>query len=92
MALVPQDDNPPITPGEQQAINVSLEVTVESDADGRATVAFPPELRPSERLVSFLSQSLRERGMELRHWRLSHVQREELESLNNVVVKGESGD
>ena len=92
MVSVPQDDSPKLIEGAQQSISVSLEVTVTSDADGNATVAFPPELRPSERLVSFLAQSLSERDLELKHWRLSAEQRAELENLPNVVVREGSGD
>lgn len=92
MDLVPQEDSIKIVEGEQQAISVKLEVTVTSDVNGQATVAFPPELRPSERLVSFLAQALKERGMLLKHWRLSPEQRVELENLSNVVVREEAGD
>jgi hypothetical protein len=90
--LVPQDDSPKLLEGEQASINVNLEVTVTADSNGHATVAFPPELRPSERLVAFLAQALKERDLELKHWRLSPEQRAELESLSNVVVKEGSGD
>ena len=92
MASVPQEDSPKLMEGEQQSISISLEVAVTSNPNGHATVAFPPELRPSERLVSFLANSLRERGLELKYWRLSAEQKVELESLPNVMVREESGD
>ncbi len=90
--MVPQENNLSLMDGEQQPITVSLEVVITSNSSGHATVSFPPELRPSERLVSFLANSLQERGLELKHWRLSAEQKVELENLPNVVVKQGSGD
>jgi hypothetical protein len=83
--VLDQPENVSIMPGEQEGIVIKLEVSVAALA-GEATVSFPPELRPTERLVHFLSEALSARDLILKHWRLSPEQQKELESLSNVLV------
>ena len=76
---------------EQQSITVNCEVQVHA-LDGVATVAVPPELRLTERLVSFLHAALKQRDLELKHWTITTPEQEkELENLPNVVM-GKSQD
>ena len=83
MALVPPEG---IKMEEQQAITVNCEVKVHA-LDGIATVTVPPELRLTERLVSFLHAALKQRDLELKHWSISTPEQEkELENLPNVVM------
>ena len=78
-----------IIEGAQLPLTINIEVTIAADSDGNATIAFPPELRLSEKLVRHLAQSLGERGLIIKHWRCSPEQQAELEGLPNVVVQGE---
>ena len=71
---------------EVEGIVVNCEVKV-SVAGSVATVAVPPELRLTERLVSFLSAALKQRDLELKHWTISTPEQEkELENLPNVTM------
>ena len=71
---------------EVEGIVVNCEVKV-SVAGNVATVAVPPELRLTERLVSFLSAALKQRDLELKHWTISTPEQEkELENLPNVTM------
>lgn len=71
---------------EQESITVNCEIRVHAE-NGIATVAVPPELRLTERLVSFLHAALKQRELELKHWTISLPEQEkELENLPNVVM------
>lgn len=68
-------------------INVSCEVQVRAEG-GIATVTVPPELRLTERLVSFLNSALQARDLTLKHWTITTPEQEkELESLPNVKME-----
>ena len=72
---------------EQKTITVNCEVRVDADENGVATVSVPPELRLTERLVSFLHAALKQRDLELKHWSITTPEQEkELENLPNVVM------
>lgn len=73
--------------------NISVKVTADNE-DGDVTVQMPPEVRPTERLVSYLHTVLKDRGLSIKRWTLDETQQKELESLSNVVVerKEEEGD
>lgn len=84
MALVPPEGIKMVE--EQQSITVNCEVQVNA-LDGIATVAVPPELRLTERLVSFLHAALKQRDLELKHWTITTPEQEkELENLPNVIM------
>lgn len=71
---------------EQESITVNCEVRVQAE-NGIATVSVPPEIRLTERLVSFLHAALKQRDLELRHWTIAlPEQQTELENLPNVVM------
>ncbi len=71
---------------EVDSITVNCEVQVSAE-DGIATVAVPPELRLTERLVSFLHAALAQRDLELKHWTITTPEQEkELENLPNVTM------
>ena len=64
--------------------NVAVKVFAE---EGEATVQLPPEVTPTERLVSYLHTILKARDLEIKHWTLDENQQKNLESLSNVEVK-----
>jgi len=65
-------------------VNCEVLVAVEGNV---ATVTVPPELRLTERLVSFLHAALKQRDLDLRHWTITTPEQEkELENLPNVVM------
>jgi hypothetical protein len=71
---------------EKESITVNCEVRVHA-SDGIAQVTVPPELRLTERLVSFLHAALKQRDLELKHWTITLPEQEqELEKLPNVVM------
>jgi hypothetical protein len=71
----------------QLPINVGCEVQVAAQ-DGIATVTVPPELRLTERLVTFLNAALQARDLTLKHWTITTPEQEkELESLPNVKME-----
>ena len=71
---------------EVEGLVINCEVQVKVDGN-IATVAVPPELRLTERLVSFLSAALKRRDLELKHWTISTPEQEkELENLPNVAM------
>lgn len=71
---------------EQTPITVNCEVQIHA-VDGIATVTVPPELRLTERLVSFLHDALKQRDLELKHWTITLPEQEkELENLPNVIM------
>ena len=71
---------------EVDSITVNCEVQVKAEA-GIATVSVPPELRLTERLVSFLHAALAQRDLELKHWTITTPEQEkELENLPNVTM------
>jgi hypothetical protein len=73
-----------------ESITVNCEVKVNAE-DGVATVVVPPELRLTERLVSFLHAALAQRDLELKHWTITTPEHEkELENLPNVTM-GQEG-
>ena len=77
---------------EPVVFNISVKVLAE---DGKATVQLPPEVTPTERLVSYLHTVLKARELEIKHWTLDESQQKALESLSNVVVQSqteETGD
>lgn len=82
--MVPQEG----TKVEQQLpISISCEVLVSAE-DGIATVTVPPELRLTERLVSFLNAALKARDLTLKHWTITVPEQEkELGSLANVKME-----
>jgi len=63
--------------------NVAVKVFAEGE---EATLQLPPEVTPTERLVSYLHTILKARNLEIKHWTLDEGQQEKLESLSNVVV------
>ena len=72
--------------------NVAVKVLAEG---GEATVQLPPEIAPTERLVSYLHTVLKARNLEIKHWTLDESQQKLLEGLSNVVVEPqaeETGD
>jgi len=72
--------------------NISIKVLAEGK---EATVQLPPEVTPTERLVSYLHTVLKARELEIKHWTLDESQQKALESLSNVVVQSqaeETGD
>ncbi len=71
---------------EEETLNVIAKVSVIRDGSS-ARVALPPEMRLTERLVTYLHQALAERGLELKQWTLTPEQQEELGKLSNVVVE-----
>ncbi len=86
MGLVPPEG---VNMSEQESITVNCEVQVSAE-DGIATVTAPPELRLTERLVSFLHAALKQRDLELKHWVLPlPEQHKELENLPNVTMEKE---
>lgn len=77
---------------ESVTFNVSVKVLAEGE---EATVEIPPEITPTERLVSYLYQVLKARNLNIKHWTLNENQQKALESLSNVVVESgtkEAGD
>lgn len=77
---------------ESVTFNVSVKVLAEGE---EATVEIPPEITPTERLVSYLYQVLKARNLNIKHWTLNENQQKALESLSNVVVESgteETGD
>ncbi|MEE9529117.1 MAG: hypothetical protein V3V88_03610 [Dehalococcoidia bacterium] len=75
----------------QEALNVNCKVEIEVNK-GIATVIVPPELRLTERLVSYLHEALKARDLQLKHWTISPEQEKELGNLPNVVVQDEKGE
>ena len=74
---------------------VVFNIAIKVLADGEeATVQLPPEVMPTERLVSYLFTILKARQLEIKHWTLDKSQQAALEGLSNVVVdpQTESGD
>ena len=72
--------------------NVAVKVLTEGE---EATVQLPPEINPTERLVSYLHTVLKARNLEIKHWTLDESQQKLLEGLSNVVVEPqteETGD
>jgi len=69
--------------------NVAIKVTGKEGAE-EVTVAFPEEVRLTERLVSSLHQVLTARGLKIKHWTLNEAQLNELESLSNVMVENQT--
>lgn len=76
---------------DQEALNVNCKVEIEANK-GIATVIVPPELRLTERLVSYLHAALKARDLQLKHWTISPEQEKELGNLPNVVVQDEKGE
>lgn len=70
----------------EEVLKIDVEVSVLVDGV-EATIALPPEMRLTERLVAHLDQQLSARGLELKRWTLTPEQQEELRKLSNVVVK-----
>jgi len=76
-------------PPEVDAITVNCKVRVFAE-EGVATVALPPELRITERLVAFLHAALKQRELELKRWICETPEQEkELENLPNVTMEQE---
>ncbi len=73
---------------EQEAISVNCKVEVHAE-EGIATVIVPPEIRLTERLVSYLHAALKARDLTLKHWTINEDQEKELGNLPNVVVQDE---
>jgi len=71
---------------EQEAISVNCKVEVHAK-EGIATVTVPPELRLTERLVSYLHAALGARDLKLEQWTVNAEQEKDLENLPNVVVR-----
>lgn len=72
---------------EQDSITINIEVKVTSNNVEEATVSIPPEIRLTERLVSFLNDALKARNLKLKHWAITTPEQEkELENLPNVTV------
>ena len=71
--------------------NIAVKVLAEGE---EATVELPPEVNPTERLVSYLHTVLKARNLEIKHWTLDKRQQKALENLSNVVVESqtEAGD
>jgi len=76
---------------EQEALNVNCKVEIESK-EGIATVRVPPELRLTERLVSYLHEALKARDLKLKHWTISPEQEKELGNLSNVIVQDKEAE
>ncbi len=64
--------------------NIAVKVIIEGED---ATLQLPPEVRPTERLVSYLYTILKARNLKIKHWTLDKSQQKALESLSNVVVE-----
>ncbi len=73
---------------EQEAISVNCRVEVHAK-EGIATVTVPPEIRLTERLVSYLHAALKARDLKLKHWTISAEQEKDLGNLPNVIVQDE---
>ena len=78
---------------EQIVFSVAVKVTKDTE-DGEVTVTLPPELRPTERLASYLQTILKARELTIKHWafdvdaqRDESSLRAELENLSNVMVE-----
>jgi len=69
--------------------NVAIKVTGEEGTED-VTVAFPEEVRLTERLVRSLQQVLTARGLKIKRWTLNESQLNELESLSNVMVENKT--
>ena len=78
---------------EPVVFNIAVKVSSESE-NGEVTVHLPAEVRPTERLVSYLHTVLKARGLEIKRWTLDETQQAELENLSNVMVEEqtEEGD
>ena len=76
---------------EQEAITINCKVEVHAE-EGIATITVPPEIRLTERLVSYLHAALKARDLKLKHWTISAEQEKELENLPNVVIQNEKGE
>ena len=77
---------------EPVTFNVSVKVLAEGE---NAAVEIPPEITPTERLVSYLYQVLKARNLKITQWTLNESQQKALEALSNVVVEpqtAEAGD
>ncbi len=75
---------------EQESVTINCEIQVSAE-NGIATVTVPPELRLTERLVSFLHAALKQRDLELKHWTITLPEQEkELEKLPNVTMGQET--
>ncbi len=75
----------------QEGININCKVEVQAE-EGIATVTVPPEIRLTERLVSYLHAVLKARDLKLKHWKINADQEKELGNLPNVVVQDETGE
>ena len=64
--------------------NIAVKVLVEGED---ATLQLPPEVRPTERLVSYLYTILKARNLKIKHWTIDKSQQKALESLSNVMVE-----
>ena len=82
VATVPNELDPVV-------FNVAIKVTGEGGAE-EVTVAFPEEVRLTERLVTALHRVLTARGLKIKHWTLNEAQLSELESLSNVMVENQT--
>ena len=72
---------------EVEGITINIDVKVQA-SNGEATVIVPPEVRLTERLVSFLHGALKARDLELKHWTITVPEQEkELENLPNVTME-----
>ena len=76
---------------EQDAISINCRIDVHAE-EGVATVTVPPEIRLTERLVSYLHSALNARDLKLKHWTINAEQEKELGNLPNVVVQDEKGE
>jgi hypothetical protein len=72
---------------EVESITINIEVKVYEEND-EATVVVPPEVRLTERLVSYLNEALKARDLLLKRWTLTTPEQEkELENLPNVIME-----
>lgn len=79
---------------ELEPVVFNIAVKVEGFGEnGEVIVQLPAEVRPTERLVSYLHTVLKARGLEIKRWTLDETQQAELENLSNVMVEQtEEGD
>ncbi len=75
----------------QEGININCKVEVQAEG-GIATIAVPPEIRLTERLVSYLHAALKARDLTLKHWTINADQEKDLGNLKNVVVQDEKSE
>jgi hypothetical protein len=67
--------------------NIAIKVLAEGE---EATVQLPPEVMPTERLVSYIYTILKARNLEVKHWTLDEGQQRVLENLSNIELDGQS--